>query len=53
MSKYLARQPIFDHEQKVYAYELLFRSSLDNYFGQTDGDEATTMVIADSFCCSA
>ena len=49
MSKYLARQPIFDHEQKVYAYELLFRSSLDNYFGQTDGDEATTMVIADSF----
>ena len=49
MTKYVARQPIFDPGKKVYAYELLFRSGLENYFSQIDGDEATGRVIADSF----
>ncbi len=46
---FIARQPIFDVAQKVYAYELLFRSGLDNYFDCDDIDHASTSVIANSF----
>jgi c-di-GMP-related signal transduction protein len=46
---YIARQPIFDHRQKVYGYELLFRSGLDNVFRHADPDQATSKVIADGF----
>jgi len=49
MENFVARQPIFDLHQKVYAYELLFRSGLDNYFGAVDGDQATSRVIVNSF----
>jgi len=45
---YVARQPIFDCNGKVYAYELLYRSGLDNYFSHHDGDEASSSVINDS-----
>jgi c-di-GMP-related signal transduction protein len=48
---YLARQPIFDHRQKVYAYELLFRSGLtSNFCDETNLNHAASKVIAD--CCS-
>jgi c-di-GMP-related signal transduction protein len=30
--RFVARQPIFDHAQKVIGYELLFRNGLENYF---------------------
>ncbi|MCF6179131.1 MAG: HDOD domain-containing protein [Geopsychrobacter sp.] len=46
---FIARQPIFDKKQKVYAYELLFRSGLHNYFDCDDIDHASTSVIANSF----
>jgi len=47
---FVARQPIFRRNKKVYAYELLFRSGLDNYFDPTaDGETATSNVITDSF----
>ena len=49
MERFLARQPIFDRRQKVVAYELLFRSGLQNLFPQVDGDQATKQVMADSF----
>lgn len=49
MKHYVARQPILDSESKLFAYELLFRSGLKNLFEQTDGDQATGRVIADSF----
>ena len=49
MERFLARQPIFDRNQKVVAYELLFRSGLQNLFPQVDGDQATKQVMADSF----
>jgi len=50
MEVFVARQPIFDKEQKVFAYELLFRSGLDHTsFQQTDGDKATSSVITSSF----
>ncbi|MEW5721769.1 MAG: HDOD domain-containing protein [Thermodesulfobacteriota bacterium] len=45
----MARQPIFDRGLKVFGYELLFRSGLANFFTHTDGDMATSRVIADSF----
>ncbi|MFH1134866.1 MAG: HDOD domain-containing protein [Pseudomonadota bacterium] len=48
MEHFIARQPIFDQKQKVFAYELLFRSGLDNFFDCADGDRATSQVIADS-----
>ncbi|MBL1261638.1 MAG: HDOD domain-containing protein [Thiotrichaceae bacterium] len=46
---YVARQPIFDRNGQVYAYELLYRSSLENYFSHHhDGDEASSSVINNS-----
>ncbi|MGD8561098.1 MAG: HDOD domain-containing protein [Desulfarculaceae bacterium] len=32
----------------VYGYELLFRSGVENFFHQQDGDQASSRVIADS-----
>jgi EAL and modified HD-GYP domain-containing signal transduction protein len=42
---YAARQPILDKDKKLFAYELLFRDSIDNVFPDIDGDEATTKMI--------
>ncbi|TPH17929.1 EAL and HDOD domain-containing protein [Litorilituus lipolyticus] len=42
---YAARQPILDKNKKLFAYELLFRDSLDNVFPDVDGDEATSKMI--------
>jgi c-di-GMP-related signal transduction protein len=42
----VARQPIFDGRQRVFAYELLFRSSQDNFFAQTNPDVATSHVLS-------
>lgn len=49
MRIYVARQPIFDRQQKVYAYELLYRSGEDNYNPEINGNLATSEVIANSF----
>lgn len=49
METFIARQPIFDMNQKVYGYELLFRSGLADVFQHTNPDQATSKVIADSF----
>ena len=48
MDVFVARQPIFNPRQEVVAYELLFRSSLENVFRCTDPDHASSRVIADS-----
>ncbi len=45
MNFYAARQPILDKSKKLFAYELLFRDSLDNVFPDIDGDEATSKMI--------
>lgn len=42
---YAARQPILNKEKNLYAYELLFRDSIDNVFPEIDGDEATSKMI--------
>jgi EAL and modified HD-GYP domain-containing signal transduction protein len=49
MEVFVARQPIFDRYRQLYAYELLFRSGLQNVFQATDSDRASIKVIADSF----
>ncbi len=47
----LARQPIFDPDLNLHAYELLFRNTHENHSGvpQIDGDKATTEVINRTF----
>ncbi len=49
MNFFVARQPIFDRTEKVFAYELLFRQGTQNYYEGLDGDQATTDVIVNSF----
>ncbi len=49
MNAFVARQPIFDSDKKVFGYELLFRSGLDDFFSEIDGDKATSSVISDSY----
>jgi c-di-GMP-related signal transduction protein len=44
---FIARQPIFDLQQKVYGYELLFRSSLDNVFRNAEPNQASAKVMTD------
>ncbi len=45
----MARQAIFDKEQKVFGYELLYRSGLTNCYDGTDGTEASLSVIRNAF----
>jgi c-di-GMP-related signal transduction protein len=49
MHTFVGRQPVFDLKMNIFGYELLFRTGLDNYFPQVDGDEATSNVISDSY----
>lgn len=45
MDVFIARQPIFNKKNKVIAYELLFRSSMNNSYHSHDGDKATLDLI--------
>ncbi|MCM3161139.1 EAL and HDOD domain-containing protein [Metabacillus litoralis] len=49
MEVFVARQPIFNIKEEVFAYELLYRGSKENIFPDIDGDLATTEVIINSF----
>ena len=49
MDVYIARQPIFTKNKRVYAYELLFRQSMGQNLGQVSGDRATTSVLSSAF----
>lgn len=46
---FIARQPIFDTNLRVYAYELLFRDSLENVFPEICPNEATSRLIDGSY----
>jgi EAL and modified HD-GYP domain-containing signal transduction protein len=49
-SVYVARQPIFDRNLNVVAYELLFRTGFNNvYDNLNDGDIASSKTIMNSF----
>lgn len=48
--KFVARQPIFDRHRKVVAYELLFRTGLENVFDiESDQDDASHHTLLNSF----
>ena len=50
MDVFLARQPIFDRNMNVYAYELLFRrGSGENFFDAVDQEKASTEVLTHGF----
>ena len=45
----LARQPIFDTQLNIFAYELLFRSAAGDNADHMDADQATSMVMLNTF----
>jgi c-di-GMP-related signal transduction protein len=49
MDIFVARQPIFNRQQEVYAYELLYRSGINKFYSSLDGDQASSEVITNSF----
>jgi len=46
---FIGRQPIYDTDLNVYAYELLFRSGEENQAFIVDDDTATAQVIVNAF----
>jgi c-di-GMP-related signal transduction protein len=48
-NKFVARQPIMDSRKNIIAYELLFRSGLENYFQSQMPDQASSSVLVSSF----
>jgi len=49
MDVFVARQPIFDRQHQLYAYELLYRSNAaQTVFDGTDNQTATVQVIANT-----
>lgn len=46
---FIGRQPIFDRELNVVAYELLYRNSQTNFADITDGEHATMQVLNNAF----
>ena len=50
IESFVARQPIFDREENVCAYELLYRDGFENaYNPDVNGEEATSQVLTSSF----
>ncbi len=49
MEKFLARQPIFDSQRAVFGYELLFRSSLENFCSISQPDVASSSTADNLF----
>jgi c-di-GMP-related signal transduction protein len=49
MDVFVARQPIFDRQRRIFAYELLFRSDAhSNQFTNTNATVATSQVVANT-----
>jgi len=49
MDVHIGRQPIFDRNNAIFGYELLFRQSSANHFVPMDDDLATAELIYNSF----
>jgi c-di-GMP-related signal transduction protein len=45
----IARQPIFDFNRRLFAYELLFRGTEDHDHTNLNGDRATTSLLSAAF----
>jgi len=58
LARYVARQPILTPDERVFGYELLFRSGAENHFTSADPSDATRSVIdmssllASAFCAT-
>jgi len=48
LSVYIARQPIYDRDGNVYAYELLYRDTQENYVKVNDNMHATARVLVNA-----
>jgi EAL and modified HD-GYP domain-containing signal transduction protein len=46
--RYVARQPIFDRDEKVFGYELLFRDDMENTFHDVDPEVASRSTLDSS-----
>ena len=46
--RYIARQPIFTADEKVFGYELLFRNGVENYFREKDVEAASRSTLDSS-----
>jgi EAL and modified HD-GYP domain-containing signal transduction protein len=46
---FVGRQPIFDQNMSVYAYELLFRDGDQSSAGRIDGNQASSQVMLNTF----
>ena len=46
---FVGRQPIFDKNMAVYAYELLFRNGEQNHAEFIDGNQASSQVMMNTF----
>lgn len=49
MYVHIARQPIFNANKRLFAYELLFRQTLGLGLGELSGDRATTSLLSTTF----
>lgn len=49
MDQYIARQPILDVQQRLYAYELLYRGKDHYSLDQVSGNKATTSLLSSAF----
>ena len=50
MEVFVARQPIFDLDYNVFAYELLYRQNENNFFDQSvDSNVATSILLMNSY----
>jgi c-di-GMP-related signal transduction protein len=46
--RFVARQPIFNREQQIFGYELLFRDGVDNFFKAEDPEAAARSTLDSS-----
>ncbi len=49
MDLFIARQPIFTVQRKLYGYELLYRGTKTSSLSNTSGNKATTSVLSSAF----
>ncbi len=49
MDIFVGRQPILTQNGDIYAYELLYRNSPDNFFPDVDADKATIELLVNTF----
>lgn len=46
---FVGRQPILNQDGDIFAYELLYRNSTDNFFPGVDSDTATIGLLVNTF----